>query len=131
MAYDKDLAGRVRTALAEQPVVDEKPMFGGLSFMVRGHMCCGVVKDDLVVRVGADGQGEALAQPGARPMDFTGRPMKSRLGSCVDGSHLARFFLSVMQGGRVQSCVRPVSAASITAGPNAIRRIGSQTKARA
>ena len=77
MAYDKDLAGRVRTALAEQPVVDEKPMFGGLSFMVRGHMCCGVVKDDLVVRVGADGQGEALAQPGARPMDFTGRPMKS------------------------------------------------------
>ncbi len=77
MAYDKVLAARAREALARQDNVDEKPMFGGLSFMVRGHMCCGVVKDDLVVRVGADGQGEALEKPAARPMDFTGRPMKS------------------------------------------------------
>ena len=66
MAYDKDLAGRVRTALAEQPVVDEKPMFGGLSFMVRGHMCCGVVKDDLV-RAGGRGRPGRSARSAGRP----------------------------------------------------------------
>jgi TfoX/Sxy family transcriptional regulator of competence genes len=77
MAYDKDLAFRVRKALARQADVEEKPMFGGLSFLVRRHMCCGVIGGDLVLRVGADGQAEALSQPHVRPMDFTGRPMKS------------------------------------------------------
>jgi TfoX/Sxy family transcriptional regulator of competence genes len=51
-------------------------MFGGLAFMVRGNMCCGVVGEELMVRVGADGHADALAAPHARPMDFTGRPMK-------------------------------------------------------
>ena len=51
-------------------------MFGGLAFMVNGHMCCGIVGADLVVRVGADKCSEALSQPHARPMDFTGRPMR-------------------------------------------------------
>ena len=51
-------------------------MFGGLAFMVNGHMCCGLVGEDLVVRVGPGGHDEALAQPHARPMDFTGRQMK-------------------------------------------------------
>jgi len=51
-------------------------MFGGLAFMVKGHMCCGIVGEDLVVRVGADAHEEALSQPHARAMDFTGRPMK-------------------------------------------------------
>lgn len=45
--------------------------------MVNGHMCCGVVGEDLVVRVGAKKHPDALSQPGVRPMDFTGRPMKS------------------------------------------------------
>jgi TfoX/Sxy family transcriptional regulator of competence genes len=51
-------------------------MFGGVCFMVRGNMCCGIVKDELMVRVGADQQGKSLAEPGVRLMDFTGRPMK-------------------------------------------------------
>jgi len=51
-------------------------MFGGLAFMVNGHMCCGIVREDLVVRVGADTHEQALSQPHARAMDFTGRPMK-------------------------------------------------------
>lgn len=54
-------------------------MFGGIAFMVRGNMCCGVVKDELMVRVGPDRYEEALARPHARPMDFTGRPMKGML----------------------------------------------------
>jgi len=51
-------------------------MFGGLAFMVNGHMCCGIVGNDLVVRTGPDRFSEAIRQPHARPMDFTGRPMK-------------------------------------------------------
>ena len=51
-------------------------MFGGLAFMANGHMCCGIVGEEFVVRVGADGYEQALSQPHARPMDFTGRQMK-------------------------------------------------------
>ncbi len=51
-------------------------MFGGLAFMVNGHMSCGIVGENLVVRVGAGGYQDALSQPHARPMDFTGRPMQ-------------------------------------------------------
>ena len=51
-------------------------MFGGLAFMVGGHMCCGVIGDDLMVRVGRDAYEDALAAKGARPMDFTGRPLR-------------------------------------------------------
>ena len=54
----------------------EKSMFGGLSFMVRGNMACGVIGEELVVRVGKDGHEAALARPHARVMDFTGKPMQ-------------------------------------------------------
>jgi len=56
--------------------VTEKPMFGGLSFLLDGKIFCGIVRDDLMVRVGPDGYEESLQRPHARPMDFTGRPMK-------------------------------------------------------
>ena len=51
-------------------------MFGGLAFMVGGHMACGVLGDDLILRLGPDRALEALERPGVRPMDFTGRPLK-------------------------------------------------------
>jgi hypothetical protein len=76
MAYDEKLAQRVRQVLADQPTLAEKKMFGGLSFMISGNMCCGVLNDDLVVRVGQNGYKEALAAPYVRPMDFTGRPLE-------------------------------------------------------
>lgn len=76
MAYDEDVAYRVRAALADAGVDPvERQMFGGLAFMVGGHMTVGVIGDDLMVRVGADGHEDALAQPHAREMDFTGKPM--------------------------------------------------------
>jgi TfoX/Sxy family transcriptional regulator of competence genes len=74
VVYNEALARRVRIVLAAQPEVEEKRMFGGLSFMVGGQMCCGVLKDDLVVRVGSEQFDEVLAQPDVRPFDFTGRP---------------------------------------------------------
>jgi len=76
MAFDESIAQRVRKVLSEECVADEKRMFGGLAFMVKGHMCCGVVGGDLVVRIGADGHERAVSQPHVRAMDFTGRPMR-------------------------------------------------------
>lgn len=76
MAYDETLAQRIRELLADKHSVVEKKMFGGIAFMLRGNMCCGIVRDDLMVRVGPERHEEALAQPHARPMDFTGRPMR-------------------------------------------------------
>ena len=76
MAYDDKLAVRLCAALGCQKGLTEKKMFGGLSFMLGGNMCCGVLKDDLVVRVGPGGFQEALAEPHVRPMDFTGRPIR-------------------------------------------------------
>ena len=76
MAYDEGVAQRVREALIDQSDVVEKKMFGGLAFMVRGHMCCGVVGGELMVRVGPEGYEGALSQKHARQMDFTGKPMK-------------------------------------------------------
>lgn len=73
MAYDEGLAKRVRARLASRADVQEKRMFGGLTFMVRGKMCVGIVGEDLMVRVGADRHEELLREPHARPMDFTGR----------------------------------------------------------
>ena len=76
MAYDEGVAQQVREALQRQSNVVEKKMFGGLAFMVRGNMCCGVIGEELMVRVGPEGYETALTQPHARKMDFTGKPLK-------------------------------------------------------
>jgi TfoX/Sxy family transcriptional regulator of competence genes len=76
MAYDEGLAQRLRDALADERGVTEKKMFGGLCLLVHGKMCAGVIGDELMARVGADGYAAALKRPGARPMDFTGKPLK-------------------------------------------------------
>lgn len=75
MPYSADLATRARDSLRGQPCLTERKMFGGIAFMLHGHMCCGVIHADLVLRLGAEGADEALGQPFTRPMDFTGRPM--------------------------------------------------------
>ncbi len=76
LAYDEVLAERVRSLLASRHDVRELRMFGGLAFMVADKMAVGIVGDDLMVRVGRDAYDEMLAQPHARPMDFTGRPSR-------------------------------------------------------
>lgn len=79
MAYDEKLAARVRKALSGHKAVAEIRMFGGLCWTLRGNMCCGVLKQDLVLRVEPEKAARYLAEPHARPMDFTGRPMKNFL----------------------------------------------------
>jgi TfoX/Sxy family transcriptional regulator of competence genes len=76
MAFDEVLAGRVRSILSRRSDVVERKMFGGIAFIVSGSMACGVVADDLMVRVGPERHEAALARPHARPMDFTGRPLR-------------------------------------------------------
>jgi TfoX/Sxy family transcriptional regulator of competence genes len=76
MAYDEALAGRVRERLSDNPEISERRMFGGIAFMLSGNMAVGVSKDDLMVRIDPDEQAEALAQPGVRVFDMSGRPMK-------------------------------------------------------
>jgi len=76
MAYDERLADRIRTALRGRDDIVERKMFGGIAFMVAGRMACGVIHDDMMVRVGSDGHDAALVEPHTRPMDFTGRPMR-------------------------------------------------------
>jgi TfoX/Sxy family transcriptional regulator of competence genes len=54
-------------------------MFGGLAFLLNGHMFCGIVKDDLMLRLGEEATAAALERPQTRPMDFTGKPSKSMI----------------------------------------------------
>lgn len=75
MAYDEGLAERIHVVLAPRDP-EAKKMFGGVAFMVDGHMTVGIIGEDLMARVGPDDHADALAQPGAGPMEFTGRPMK-------------------------------------------------------
>jgi TfoX/Sxy family transcriptional regulator of competence genes len=77
MAYDHDLASRVREQLAEQDAVTEKEMFGGIAFLLGGNMAVGVSRDELMVRVGKEQGDAALEEPHTRPFDMTGRPMKA------------------------------------------------------
>ena len=79
MPYDPGLADRVRSTLGRLCRFDEKKMFGGVAYMVNGHMCCGVVKSDLMLRLGPAGAQAALREPHTREMDFTGKPMKSMI----------------------------------------------------
>ena len=52
-------------------------MFGGLAFLVGGHMACGIVGDELMLRLGVEGADAALDEPHVRPMDFTGKPLST------------------------------------------------------
>lgn len=77
MAFDERLVERVRATLRAVPNSRERQMFGGLAFLVGGHMACGVVGDELMLRLGKDGADAALDEPHTHPMDFTGKPMST------------------------------------------------------
>ena len=75
MAYDDNLAARIRAQLISREGYDEKKMFGGIGFLLHGNMACGVLADRLVIRVGPERYRQALARPGVILFDITGRPM--------------------------------------------------------
>lgn len=76
MAYDEGLSQRIREILVDWPGIEERRMFGGIAFLFRGNMSVGVLKSDLMVRVGPENYDKALNQSHVRPMDFTGKPLK-------------------------------------------------------
>ena len=77
MAFDEQLAARIRAHLTKRRGIAERKMFGGVCFLLRGNMCCGVHRDALIVRLGPEEAGRALAEPHTRVFDLTGRPMKA------------------------------------------------------
>jgi TfoX/Sxy family transcriptional regulator of competence genes len=85
VAYDERLAARIRALLASRADVSERKMFGGLTFMVGGNMCCGVNGEELIVRLDPGREDDALARPHARPMDLTGRRMRGFITVNPDG----------------------------------------------
>jgi len=76
MAYDENIAERIRERFAQLENVEEKPMMGGLTFMYNGKMCVGIIKDEMMCRIDPMEHDAALEKPGCRLMDFTSRPMK-------------------------------------------------------
>jgi len=76
MAYDEQLANRIRQAFGTRNDITERKMFGGLAFLHRGRMCCGIVGSDLMVRIPEDEFDAVMRGRHVRPMDFTGKPLR-------------------------------------------------------
>ncbi len=79
MAYNEELARGIAAIVGVRDDVAEKKMFGGVAYMIQNKMACGIVRDDLMARIGPEEHDAALAEPNVRPMDFAGRPMKGMI----------------------------------------------------
>jgi hypothetical protein len=75
MPFDEEVASRLRAQLVGRPGVTERGMFGGTAFFIDGNLCVGVIRHDLVARVGPERFSVAIERPGVRPFNLTGRPM--------------------------------------------------------
>jgi hypothetical protein len=95
MAYDEALAERVRAIIAVRSDVTERKMFGGIAWMLGGNMACGVLGEDVLVRLAHDDADRALAEPNTRVFDMTGRPARGMVvvdgGSVTADADLARW----------------------------------------
>jgi len=99
MSYDEKLVERVRGILSLRQDVAERRMIGGLCFMVKGSMCCGVNSTGLLVRVGPEAYERALAQPHVRPMKFAGRTLAGFVSVGPDGCRTNRALEKLVQRG--------------------------------
>jgi len=76
---NEELVSLVRQTIGPRQDIAEKRMFGGVAFLLEGKMTCGVVGDDLMLRISPEDFDAALGKDHIRPMDFTGRPMRGFL----------------------------------------------------
>ena len=90
MPYDAALGNRIRRALARRRQITEKRMFGGLTFLVRGNMFCGIVGNELMARVGPQNYERSLTKRHVRKMDFTGVPLTGYVYVTADGSRSSK-----------------------------------------
>ena len=80
MAYDEDLANRIRELMADEPNITEKKMFGGLAFLIGGNMSVAASgQGGLLLRVDPESTDALLAKPHARPFEMRGREMQGWL----------------------------------------------------
>ena len=79
MAYDEALAQRIQKITATKKSFTEKKMFGGLCFLYKGNMCCGIVDNKLMLRIGKDAYENCLKEVYTQEMTFTGKPMKGMI----------------------------------------------------
>jgi hypothetical protein len=86
VAYDEELADRVRALISLREDVTERKMFGGIAWMLAGNMACGVIGDEVIVRVAREDYEQALAEPHVRQFDFTGRPMRGFVCVTLEGT---------------------------------------------
>ena len=103
MAYDEDLADRARAVMPADAEVTERKMFGGLAFLLEGHMFAGIVGTELMVRIGSEAAERALELDHVREMDFTGRPMKNMIfvqSAGLHGAALARWITAAADHAR-------------------------------
>jgi hypothetical protein len=110
MAYDEDLADRIREVVPAGAEVTERKMFGGLAFLLEGHMFAGVVGSELMVRIGAEATQRALELDHVREMDFTGRPAKTMIfvqPAGLDGPALERWVTAAAGYARTLPSRRP------------------------
>jgi TfoX/Sxy family transcriptional regulator of competence genes len=133
MSYDEKLAARVRRVLAEQRGVIEREMFGGLAFLLEGKMFVGILKRELMVRVGPKRYPVALAKPHARPMDFTGKPLNGYVFVGARGLATARtlgawvkegkeFVVSLRNAERKKRTVKKKKTAKVAKRKRSVRR---------
>jgi len=73
--YNLTLAQRIHDLIGDQPGLQEKKMFGGVGYILSGNMACGILNDDLIVRLGSEAMPEALAKAHVRPFDSYGKRM--------------------------------------------------------
>jgi TfoX/Sxy family transcriptional regulator of competence genes len=119
MAYDEDLADRVREVMPADAEVTERKMFGGLAFLLDGHMFVGVVGSELMVRIGGEAAQRALELDHVREMDFTGRPMKTMIfvePAGLRGPALARWVTAATDHARTLPAKQPKRPARRTHG---------------
>lgn len=112
MAYDQHLAHRIRAILGARKDVTERKMFGGLAFLVGGHMCCGIIGNDLMVRVGKEAFDKEVRAPHARPMDFTGKPSTGMVYVAPAGVKTARALRAWVEKGVRLVSMLPARAVS-------------------
>ncbi|MGE3623019.1 MAG: TfoX/Sxy family protein [Bdellovibrionales bacterium] len=95
MPFDPGLAERLSEILDSRKGFELKKMFGGIGWLLNGHMCVGVYKEWLIIRVGEASAAKLFGEKHVKPMDITGKPMKgwamiSPDGVCED-SDLSRY----------------------------------------
>lgn len=85
MAYDAVLAERLRVLLQGRKGITEARMFGGVAYLLNGHICCGVRDELLLLNLGEERVARTIGQPHVREIDFTAKTVKGIVGITVEG----------------------------------------------